>query len=174
MPWLRTPSPVTGTASTTGHCTVPADSRAPYDPNIDIVTAAIYGAVPVTEPGSGDRRPAAQPVGRPVLAELLPDQRRRPPRGIGPLLGRCPGDTYDGDNADAPVRDHPWAVSTANFAELYYRLAKQVTTAATVPLDNLSAEFFGQIEVDASTAPEQAAATWRARRPMLRRCYSTR
>ena len=29
-------------------------------------------------------------------------------------------------------------MSTANFAELYYRLAKQITTAGTVPLDNLS------------------------------------
>ena len=56
------------------------------------------------------------------------------------------------------MRDHPWAVSTANFAELYYRLARQVTTAATVPLDNLSAGFFGQIGVDASTTPKQAAA----------------
>ena len=28
---------------------VPTDSRAPYDPNIDIVSAAIYGAVPVTD-----------------------------------------------------------------------------------------------------------------------------
>ena len=28
---------------------VPADYRAPYDPNIDIVMAAIYGAVPLTD-----------------------------------------------------------------------------------------------------------------------------
>ena len=58
-------------------------------------------------------------------------------RGIGPLLGRYPGDVYDGDT-DSEVGDHPWAVSTANFAELYYRLAKQITTAGTVPLDSLS------------------------------------
>jgi glucoamylase len=41
---------------------------------------------------------------------------------------------YDGDT-DEQVGDHPWVVSTASFAELYYRLAKQVTTAGTVPLD---------------------------------------
>ena len=78
---------------------------------------------------------------------------------MGPLLGRYPGDTYDGDTADQPVRDHPWAISTANFAELYYRLARQVTTTGTVPLDNLSATFFSQIGVDASTTPKDAVAS---------------
>lgn len=29
---------------------VPADDRAPYDPNIDIVQAAVYGAESVTDP----------------------------------------------------------------------------------------------------------------------------
>ena len=73
------------------------------------------------------------------------------------MLGRYPGDVYDGDT-DALVGDHPWAVSTANFAELYYRLAGYVTTAGTVPLDSLSSGFFSQIAVDASTAPAAAAA----------------
>jgi glucoamylase len=62
--------------------------------------------------------------------------------------------------ADVPQRrtgDHPWAVSTANFAELYYRLATQITTTGTVPLDDLSASFFSQVGVDASTAPPAAA-----------------
>ena len=53
--------------------------------------------------------------------------------------------------------DHPWAVSTANFAELYYRLAKQIALAGTVPLDNLSANFFSQVGVDASTTPAATA-----------------
>jgi glucoamylase len=78
-------------------------------------------------------------------------------RGLGPMLGRYPGDVYDGDT-DAQVGDHPWAVSTANFAELYYRLATQITTSGTVPLDNLSAGFFSQVGVDASTTPAAAAA----------------
>ena len=138
---------------------VPADSRAPYDPNINIVTAAIYGAVPVTD----TRLLATAALLRsqwadPSSPNYYPINGADQQRGIGPLLGRYPGDTYDGDTADAPVRDHPWAVSTASFAELYYRLAKQVTTAATVPLDNLSAGFFSQIGVDASTTPKQAAA----------------
>ena len=50
------------------------------------------------------------------------------------------------------------AVAQYNFAELYYRLAKQITTAGTVPLDNLSTSFFNQVGVDASTTPAAAAA----------------
>ena len=137
---------------------VPADYRAPYDPNIDIVMAAIYGAVPVTD--TKLLATAAQLRSQwadPGSAYFYPINGADQQRGIGPLLGRYPGDVYDGDT-DAQVRDHPWAVSTANFAELYYRLSAQVTAAGTVPLDSLSAGFFSQVGVDASTAPAAAAA----------------
>jgi GH15 family glucan-1,4-alpha-glucosidase len=50
----------------------------------------------------------------------------------------------------------------ANFAELYYWLAGEVTTAGTVPLDSLSAGFFSQVGVDASTTPGAAAAALQA------------
>ena len=53
-------------------------------------------------------------------------------RGLGPLLGRYPGDVYDGDT-DALVGDHPWALSTANFAELYYRLASKIISSRNGP-----------------------------------------
>jgi glucoamylase len=137
---------------------VPADYRAPYDPNIDVVMAAIYGAVAVTDTkllatAALLRSQWADPASKYFYPINGTDQQR----GVGPLLGRYPGDVYDGDT-DALVGDHPWAVSTANFAELYYRLAGSVTAAGTVPLDSLSAGFFGQIGVGASTAPAAAAA----------------
>jgi len=137
---------------------VPTDYRAPYDPNIDIVMAAIYGAVPVAD----TKLLATAAQLRSQWAGLdskyfYPINGTDQQRGIGPMLGRYPGDVYDGDS-DAQVGDHPWAVSTASFAELYYRLAKQVTTVGTVPLDSLSASFFSQVGVDASTTPAAAAA----------------
>jgi glucoamylase len=137
---------------------VPTDYRAPYDPNIDIVMAAIYGAVPLTD--TKLLATAAQLRSQwadPGSAYFYPINGADQQRGIGPLLGRYPGDVYDGDT-DALAGDHPWAVSTANFAELYYRLATQVTTTGTVPLDSLSANFFSQVGVDASTTPAAAAA----------------
>jgi glucoamylase len=137
---------------------VPTDFRAPYDPNIDIVMAAIYGAVAVTD----TKLLATAALLRSQWADstskyFYPINGADQQRGIGPLLGRYPGDVYDGDT-DAQVGDHPWAVSTANFAQLYYRLAKQITTAGTVPLDNLSANFFSQVGVDGSTTPAATAA----------------
>jgi glucoamylase len=137
---------------------VPTD-KAPYDPNIDIVTAAVYGAAAVTDTkvlatAALLRSQWADPASTYLYPINQADQQQR---GIGPLLGRYPGDTYDGDS-DQPADDHPWVVSTANFAELYYRLAKQITSTATVPLDELSTSFFSQIGVDASTTPAAAAA----------------
>ena len=135
----------------------PPDYRVPYDPNIDIVMAAIYGAVAVTN---------TQLLATAALLRsqwddsssqyYYPINGADQTRGIGPLLGRYPGDKYDGDN-DQPVDDHPWAISTCNFAQLYYRLANEITAAGTIPLDANSAEFFNQVGVNASTAPAAAA-----------------
>jgi glucoamylase len=135
---------------------VPTDKR-PYDPNIDVVMAAIYGAVAVDD----TKLLATASLLRAQWADstssyFYPINGADQQRGIGPLLGRYPGDVYDGDT-DEQVGDHPWAVSTANFAELYYRLAKQVGTAGTVPFDDLSANFFSQLGVDGSTTPAAAS-----------------
>ena len=141
---------------------VPTDYRAPYDPNIDIVMAAIYGAIAVTD--TKLLATAAQLRSQwadPGSTYFYPVNGTDQQRGIGPLLGRYPGDVYDGDT-DTQVGDHPWAVSTANVAELYYRLAGKVITAGTVPLDRLSAGFFSQVGVDASTTPAAAAAALQA------------
>ena len=64
---------------------------------------------------------------------------------------------YDGDT-DAQLGDHPWALCTCAFAELYYRLASTITATGVVPLDDLSTNFFGQIGVDPQTTPAAAAA----------------
>ena len=140
---------------------VPAPSNT-YDPNIDIVLAAIYGAIPVTDTKllataallRSQWTDPNSPYFYPINGA---DQQQR---GIGPMLGRYPGDVYDG-NTDAQVGDHPWAVSTCALAELYYRLASAITTAV-VPLDALSTNFFSQVSVDAQTTPAAAAAALQA------------
>jgi glucoamylase len=141
---------------------VPADYRAPYDPNIDIVMAAVYGAIPVTD--TKLLATAAQLRSQwadPGSAYVYPVNGADQQRGIGPLLGRYPGDVYDGDT-DTQAGDHPWAVSTANFAELYYRLAQKIIFGGTVPADSLSAGFFTQVGVNADTTPAAAAAALQA------------
>jgi glucoamylase len=131
---------------------VPTDYRAPYDPNIDVVMAAVYGAESVTD----TRLLAHAALLRAQWADpgtcFYPINGDDAARGIGPLLGRYPGDVYDGDT-DAQAGDHPWALTTANFAELYYRLAGKISSSRTVPADSLSAPFFAQVGVDAGAAP---------------------
>ncbi len=141
---------------------VPTDYRAPYDPNIDIVQSAIYGAESVTDPkilatAAALRAQWADPSSK----YFYPINGADAPLGLGPLLGRYPGDVYDGDT-DAQVGDHPWGLTTANFAELYYRLAAGITSSQTVPADSLSATFLSQVGVTATTAPPDAAASLRA------------
>jgi len=114
----------------------PTDDRAPYDPNIDIVQAAVYGAESVTDP----RLLATAALLRAQWADssspyFYPVNGADAAQGLGPLLGRYPGDVYDGDT-DALVGDHPWALTTANFAELYYRVAVKIISSRTVPGDS--------------------------------------
>ena len=140
----------------------PPDYRVPYDPNIDIVMAAIYGAVPVTD----TKMLATAALLRsqwddPSSPYFYPINGADQARGLGPLLGRYPGDKYDGNN-DQPVDDHPWAVSTCNFAELYYRLANEITAAGTIPLDASSTAFFSQVGVSAATTAAGAATALRS------------
>jgi len=141
---------------------LPSDYRAPYDPNIDIAQAAIYGAESVTDPrllatAAQLRAQWADPSSKYAYPINVADAAR----GLGPMLGRYPGDVYDGDT-DALVGDHPWALTTANFAELYYRLASKITSSRTVPADSLAAPFLAQVGLTAASAPLDAATALRS------------
>jgi len=141
---------------------VPTDYRAPYDPNIDVAAAVIYGAESVTDPRL--LATAAQLRAQwadPGSAYYYPVNGADAARGLGPLLGRYPGDVYDGDT-NALVGDHPWALTTANFAELYYRVAAKILSSGTVPADSLSAPFLAQAGVTGATSPQDASAALRA------------
>jgi glucoamylase len=140
---------------------VPVDYRAPYDPNIDVIQAAIYGAESVTDPrllatAAKLRDQWADPASK----YFYPVNGADADRGLGPMLGRYPGDVYDGDT-DAQAGDHPWALCTANFAELYHRLAAKISSSRTVAADPLSATFLAQAGVTSATPPLEAAAELR-------------
>ncbi|MCE7000706.1 glycoside hydrolase family 15 protein [Saccharothrix sp. S26] len=130
-----------------------------YDPNIDIVQAAVYGAVPVTDTRllatAAQLRAQWEEGG---IAFYPINKTDREQYGIGPLFGRYPGDVYDGDVAHPVLGGHPWALSTCNVAELHYRLAAAVKSSGEVGVDELSAPFFAQSGIDSSTTPAAAAA----------------
>lgn len=128
-----------------------------YDPNIDIVCASIYGAIPCTDTKllatAAQLRSQWADDGSP---EQYPINAADRERGLGPLLGRYPGDVYDGDVAHSSLGRHPWALCSCNLAELYYRVANVITNSQTVPLDTFSEPFFSQIGVDRNTSPTDA------------------
>jgi len=139
-------------------------SPAGYDPNIDIVMAAIYGGVSITDPkllatAAAIRRQWTDPG----ASTVYPINQSDSAQGLGPLLGRYPGDTYDGDIGGAELTiGHPWALCTANYAELYYRLATEVATTQAVPQDPMTGDFFAQVGIAPQTSPVDAAAALQA------------
>ena len=145
--------------------------RKDYDPNSDIVLACIYGAVKSTDPVLLNTAAAlftqcTDPVtGYPINSS---DAQL----GIGPLLGRYPGDYYDGTHLfateEGASRGHPWAVCTAGHAELYYRVAGVVLDDRRVPNDPLVGDFLTQAGTSAQDDPDTAAtALYRAGDRML-------
>ncbi len=129
-----------------------------YDPNVDIVMACIYGAIPPT-----DTRMLATAARirsqwtDPASTFAYPINAADLARGVGPLMGRYPDDHYDGDSVPPNEVGHPWVPCTANFAELYYRLATTIRDLQTVPLDAVSAAFFTPLGIDNTTPPGNAA-----------------
>lgn len=139
----------------------PQDPRPGYDPNIDIVSASIYGAVPFTD--TKLLATAAQiraEFSDPGSPNFYPVNGADAGQGIGPLLGRYPGDTYDGDSLNAGA-DHPWALCTANLAELYYGLANEIFAGTAIPRDDLSTKFFDQVGIQSATSPADAISALR-------------
>ena len=139
---------------------LPAGNPIPagYDTNIDIVCACIYGGVPCTD----TKLLASAAILRYQFAnsnspDVYPINLSDNNQGLGPLMGRYPSDIYDGDTDDHSTGDHPWALCTCNLAQLYYKLANEITQSQSVPYDQFSASFFVQLGVTKTTPPAQAA-----------------
>lgn len=151
----------------------PGDAHLPtvpegYDPNIDIVQAAVYGAVSCTDPrvlATAEQllshwADAGSPDAYPI--NLADAELER-----GPMLGRYPGDLYDGGSAS--LGNHPWPLCTANVAQLCYELATAIDTSQAVPIDELSAGFFSRFTVTTTSTVDAAVRALRsAAEAMLR------
>jgi glucoamylase len=121
-----------------------------YDPNADVIMAHVYGSIPCTDPkllATAAKLRAAFVVGNHAFPINADDQGR----GLGPLVGRYPSDNYDGDMKDTPNEGQPWAICTANIAQLYYCVAKALQTGKSPGWDDLTAAFFTQVDLDEPT-----------------------
>jgi glucoamylase len=138
--------------------------RAPYDPNSDIVMACVYGAVDVSDPRLlGTAAKIRDLYADPASASFYPINRADAGLELGPLIGRYPGDFYDGDVDDSPDnKDHPWALCTCNFAELYYRLANKIAAGEPVPPDPQAQPFLAQVGLQPNPGANDAVAALRS------------
>ncbi len=136
-------------------------ARSGYDPNIDVVLAALYGSVAVTDARvlatAAQLRTAFAGVDH---AGSYPINAADRERGVGPLIGRYPEDTYDGDvNDQITTLGHPWSLCTSAMAQLYFEVATAIGTGdGRVLGDPLAAPFFEQVGVEAGTSPADALA----------------
>jgi glucoamylase len=141
----------------------PVDTqRDPYDPNSDILMAGVYGAVPVTEPKFLSTAAKIRAVYEKTDTGY-PINQKDHALGYGPLIGRYPGDYYDGDVHDSPEnKDHPWALCSCNLAEVYYRLAGAVEQDNTsLPTGPLVEQFYEQIGLPAAPDAQSAVSALR-------------
>ena len=143
-----------------------------YDPNIDIVQACVYGALPCTDTKLLATAARLRRIWTdPDSPKAYPVNAADAERGLGPMLGRYPADRYDGGSGSRG--DHPWPLCTANFAQLYFTVARTIESSGTLPLDDLSAPFFAQVGISAdSTATDAVAALDAAGEAMLRAVLS--
>jgi glucoamylase len=136
-----------------------------YDPNSDVVLACLHGAIPCTEPrllshAARLRSQWCDPAASTHYKINISDADH----GMGPLLGRYPGDLYDGDNGPGHPGDqgHPWPVTSAALAQLYYCLAASFANDNPVGVGPLTETFFAQIDINATTSTREAETRLRA------------
>jgi glucoamylase len=139
----------------------PTNHHDPYDPNIDIMLAALYGTIPAS--GGVDhfldpKLLASAAAVRAVWTESglhYPINTTDAGLELGPVLGRYPSDYYDGNTNDPELPGHPWALCTSAFAELYYRTATAIAATNAVPSDPLATTFLAQVGVSSVSAVSQ-------------------
>lgn len=135
----------------------PESARTGYDPNIDVLLAALYGALPVTDARllatvAQLRGTFADPSSNACFPLNIADSSD----GRGPLMGRYPTDTYDGDVSDATTTTgHPWPLCSTALAQLYYELASALTHDPRVLADERAHRFFDQVGAMAPAAPDE-------------------
>lgn len=145
----------------------PGNHHDPYDPNIDVVLAAVYGSIPAADGVDPFLDPRLLSSASAIRAVWTESDARYPVNAkdapaLGPLLGRYPSDYYDGDTSDPETPGHPLALCTSAFAELYYRVASAIAATNRVPSDPLAAHFLEQIQMTSTDSAADVTQALRA------------
>lgn len=126
-------------------CVLDAGDTSGRDAAADVVLAAVCGALDPLDPrtlATAARIREQWDTGGKIAYPINADDAAR---GIGPLIGRYPDDTYDGDTTDDETSvGHPWALTTCAFAELYYRVTARADLLSGLAADPVAAPFLEQ------------------------------
>ena len=112
-----------------------------HDLNIDIVFACTYSGLPCFD----ERMLATVAKLRDKFEKLYPINDQDQEIDIGPLIGRYPGDKYDGTVNQGEDMGHPWPLCTANLARFYYQCIIEIADIPSVSIVETMEPFFQQI-----------------------------
>jgi glucoamylase len=82
---------------------------------------------------------------RDTFEKLYPINEQDRALDIGPLIGRYPGDKYDGTVNQGEDIGHPWPLCTANLARFYYQCMVEIAKIPSVTIVEKMEPFFKQI-----------------------------
>jgi glucoamylase len=82
---------------------------------------------------------------RDKFEKLYPINEQDRALDIGPLIGRYPGDKYDGTVNQGEDMGHPWPLCTANLARFYYQCMIEITNLPSVTITKTMEPFFHQV-----------------------------
>jgi glucoamylase len=112
-----------------------------HDLNIDIVFACTYNGLTCFD----ERMLATVAKLRDKFEKLYPINEQDRALDIGPLIGRYPGDKYDGTVNQGEDMGHPWPLCTANLARFYYQCMIEITNLPSVTITKTMEPFFHQV-----------------------------
>ena len=124
-----------------------------HELNIDIVFACTYNDLPCFD----ERMLATVAKLRDVFEKLYPINEQDRTLDIGPLIGRYPGDMYDGTVNQGEDMGHPWPLCTANLARYYYQCIIEIANVPCVTITELMEPFFKQIGFEQSGQIEKSS-----------------
>ena len=124
-----------------------------HDLNIDIVFACTYNGLTCFN----ERMIATVAKLRDVFEKLYPINEQDRALDIGPLMGRYPGDKYDGTVNQGEDMGHPWPLCTANLARYYYQCIIEIANVPCVTITELMEPFFKQIGFEQSGQIEKSS-----------------
>ena len=112
-----------------------------HELNIDIVFACTYNGLTCFD----ERMIATVAKLRNEFEKLYPINEQDRELDIGPLIGRYPGDKYDGTVNQGEDMGHPWPLCTANLARFYYQCMIEIANIPYVTITEPMEPFFKQI-----------------------------